>query len=145
WFSGFHWRGGHVRADCTCARHHVTFAPGWSEGCSERFQLTLKLARAFPAGLSREFKHIVLLEVEHFQIELCCSPGESLMVDHAVSAIHDPGVRVNLGNSRRQVGKRRYSNRDTATLRRREFRDERREGRCGARVGGCLHISNQLL
>src|SRR5712691_11138322 len=123
WFLGFQWRGRYVRADRTCAGHNLTFAPGWSEGCSERFQLTLKIASGFPAGLRCEFKNIVLLEIENPQVELCRSLRESLMIDHAVSAIHDPSIRVNLCNSGRQVGKRRYSDRDAATLCRCEFSD----------------------
>jgi hypothetical protein len=46
---------------------------------------------------------------------LCRRLRESLMIDHAVGAIHDPSIRVNLCNSRRYVGKRRYSDRDAAT------------------------------
>ena len=101
----------------------MTFAPGSSEGCSERFQMTLKIASGFPAGLCCELKNIVLLEIENPQVELCCRLRESLMVDHAVSAIHDPSIRVNLCNSSRQVGKRRYSDRDAATLCRGQFFD----------------------
>src|SRR6266852_4507086 len=110
----------------------MTFAPGWSEGCSERFQLTLEIASGFPAGLRCELENIVLLEIENPQVELCRSLRESLMIDHAVSAIHDPSIRVNLCNGSRQVGKRSYSDRDAATLCRREFFDKRREGRFGA-------------
>src|SRR5438105_12888922 len=98
----------------------MTFTPGRSEGCSERFQLTLKIASGFPAGLRCEFKNIVLLEIENPQVELCRSLCESLMIDHAVGAIHYPRIRVNLSNSNRQLGKRRYSDRDAATLCRRE-------------------------
>src|SRR4029077_5916804 len=94
----------------------MTFAPGRSEGCSERFQLTLKIASGFPAGLRGELKNIVFLEIENRQVQLCRSLRESLMIDHAVGTIHDPGIRVNLCNSCRQVGKRRYSDRDAATL-----------------------------
>src|SRR5947209_10806759 len=90
---------GYVREDRTCAGNNMTFAPGWSEGCSERFQLTLKIASRFPAGLRCEFKNIVLVEIENPQVELCRSLRESLMIDHAVSAIHDPMIRVNLCNS----------------------------------------------
>src|SRR6266850_371762 len=144
WFLGFQWRGRYVRADRTCAGHNMTFAPGWSQGCSERFQLTLEIASRFPAGLRCEFKNVVLLEIEHPQVELRRRLRESLMIDHAVSAIHDPRIRVNLCNSSRQVGKRRYSDRDAPTRGRCEFSDERREGRCGALVGRCLHISNEL-
>src|SRR5438128_11894667 len=113
----------------------MTFAPGRSDGCSERFQLTLKIASGFPAGLRCEFKNIFLLEIENPQVELCRSLRESLMIDHAVRAIRDPSTGVNLCNSRRQVGKRRCSDRDAATLCRCEFSDERREGRFGALVG----------
>ena len=101
----------------------MTLAPWWSEGCSERFQLTLKIASGFPSGLRCEFKNIVLLEIENTQVELCRSLRESLMIDHAVGAIRDPGTRVSLCNTSRQVGKRRYSDRDAATLCRREFFD----------------------
>src|SRR5437667_12802238 len=101
----------------------MTFAPGWSEACSERFQMTLKIASGFRAGLRCEFKNIVLLEIENPQVELRRRLRESLMVDHAVSAIHDPSIRVNLCHSSRQVGKRRYSDRDAATLCRGQFFD----------------------
>src|SRR5213593_303227 len=123
WCLGFQWRGGYVREDRTCAGNNMTFAPGWSEGCSERRQLTLKIASGFAAGLRCECKNIVFLEIENPQVELCRSLRESLMIDHAVSAIHDPGIRVNLCNRRRQVGKRRYSDRDAATPCRCEFSD----------------------
>ena len=123
----------------------MTVAPGWSEGCSERFQSTLEIASGFPAGLRCEFKNIVLLEIEHPQVELRRRLRERLMVNHAVSAIHDPGVRVNLCDSSRQVVKRRYPDRDAATLCRREFPDQQQEGRFGALVGRCLHLSNELL
>ena len=85
-----------MREDRTCAGNDVTFAPGWSEGCSERFQLTLKIASGFPSGLRCKFKDIPLLEIENTQVELCRSLRESLMIDHAVSAIRDPSTRVNL-------------------------------------------------
>lgn len=101
----------------------MTFAPGWSEGCSKRFQLTLKIASGFPSGLRCEFKNIALLEIENPQVELCGSLRESLMIDHAVSAIHDPGIRVNLCNGSREVGKWGYSDRDAETLCRSEFSD----------------------
>ena len=117
-----------MREDRTCAGNNMTFAPGWSEGCSDRFQLTLKVASGLPAGLRCEFKNIVLLEIENPQVELSRSLRESLVIDHAVSAIHDPSIRVNLCNGSRQVGKRRYSNGDAATLCGREPCDERREG-----------------
>ncbi len=112
-----------MREDRTCAGNNMTFVPGWSEGCSERFQLTLKIASGFAAGLRCESKNIVFLEIENPQVELCRSLRESLMIDHAVSAIHDPSIRVNLRNSSRQVGKRSYSDRDAATLCRCEFSD----------------------
>src|SRR6185295_57503 len=101
----------------------MTFAPGWSEGCSERFQLTLKIASCFPSGLRREFKNPVLLEIENSQVEFYRSLRESLMIDHAVSAIRDPGTRVNLCNRSGQLGKRGYSDRDASTLCRRQFFD----------------------
>src|SRR6185436_1027535 len=101
----------------------MTFAPGWSEGCSERFQLTLQIARGFPPGLRCEFQNIVLLEIENLQVDLCRSLCQSLMIDHAVSAIRDPGSCVNLGNGSRQVGKRGHSDRNAATLCRCEFSD----------------------
>lgn len=123
WFPGFQWRGGYVREDRTCAGNNMAFAPGWSEGCSERFQLTLEIASGFPARLRCEFKNLVLLEIENPQVELCRSLRERLMIDHAVSAIRDPSIRVNLCNSSRKVGKRGYSDRDAATLCRCEFSD----------------------
>ena len=101
----------------------MTFAPGWSEGCSERFQLTLKIASGLPSGLRCAFKNVALLEIENPQGELCRSLRESLMIDHAVSAIHDPSIRVNLCNRSRQVGERGYSDRDAATICRCEFSD----------------------
>src|SRR4029077_157573 len=101
----------------------MTFAPGRSEGCPKRFQLTLKIVSGFPAGLRREFKHIVLFEIENPQVELGRSLGESLMIDHAVSAIRDPGIRVNLCHSSRQLWKRRHSDREAATLRGGEVSD----------------------
>ena len=112
-----------MREDRTCAGNNVTFAPGWSEGCSERFQLVLKIASGFPSGLRCEFKNIAFLEIEYPKVELCRSLCESLMIDHAVSAIRDPGIRVNLCHSGRQVGKRGYSDRNAATLCRRQFSD----------------------
>src|SRR5207248_8094231 len=121
-FLGFRGRGGYVRDDRACAGNNMAFAPGSSERCSERFQMALKIASGFPAGLRRELKNIVLLEIEVPQVELCRRLGESLMVNHAVSAIHDPSIRVNLCSSR-QVGKRRYSDRDAATLCRGQFSD----------------------
>src|SRR5437016_925454 len=101
----------------------MAFAPGWSEDCSEGFQLTFKIASGFPSGLRCEFKNIALLEIENPQVELCRSLRQSLMIDHAVSPIHDPSIRVNLCKSSRQVGKRGYSDRDAATLCRCEFSD----------------------
>ncbi len=134
-----------MREDGACAGNNMTFAPWWSECCSDRFQLTFKISSGFSAGARCKFKNIVLLEMEDRQVELRCSMRESFMIDHAVSAIPDPGIRVNLCNGSRQVGKRRYSDRDAATLCRREFFDKRREGRFGELVGRCLHISNELL
>ena len=78
-----------MRQNRTGAGHNMTLAPGRSEGCSKRFQLTLKLASGFSARLRCEFKHIVLLEIEYPQVELRRSLRESLMIDHAVSAIRD--------------------------------------------------------
>src|SRR6185295_1461582 len=101
-----------MREDRTCARNNMTFAPGWSNGCSERFQLTLEIASSFTSGLRREFKNIVLLEIEDSQVELRRSLRKSLMIDHPVRAIRDPGTRVNLCNSSRQLGKRRHSDCD---------------------------------
>lgn len=75
----------------------------------------LKIASGLPTGLRCEFNNIVLLEIENPQVELCGGLREGLMIDHAVSAIHDPGTRVNLCNSSRQAGKRRYSDGDAAT------------------------------
>src|SRR5690348_7781135 len=92
WFLGAQGRGGYVREDRTGAGNNMTFAPGRSEGCSERFQLPLKIANGFPAGLRREFKIIVFLEIENPQVELCRRLRESLMIDHAVGAIHDPSI-----------------------------------------------------
>ena len=66
-----------MREDSTGAGNNLAFAPGRSEGCSERFQLTFKLASGFPAGLRREFKNIVFLEIEDHQVELCRSLRES--------------------------------------------------------------------
>src|SRR5437867_1788617 len=80
WFLGFQLRGGYMREDCTCARNNMTFTPGSSEGCSERFQMTLKVTSGFPAGLRCEFKNIVLLEIDNPQVELCCRLRECLMV-----------------------------------------------------------------
>src|SRR2546428_12142841 len=114
WFLGSQCRGGYVREDRTGAGNNMTFAPGRSEGCSERFQMTLKIASGFPAGLRCECKNIVFLEIENPQVELCRSLRESLMIDHAVGAIHDPSIRVNLCNRRRQVEKQRNSDRDAA-------------------------------
>jgi len=101
----------------------MTFAPGWSQSYSKGFQLTFKIARGFPSGPGCQFNDIVLLEIENPQIELCRSPRESLMINHAVSAIRDPRTGVSLRNSSGQAGKRRYSDRDTATPCRREFFD----------------------
>src|SRR5438874_2525243 len=115
----------HVREDRTCARNDMTFAPRWSERCPERFQLPLEIASGFSSGSRCELENLVLLEIENPQLELCRSLRERLMVDHAVSAIHDPGIRVSLCNGSRQVGKRRHSDRDAATFCRCEFSDER--------------------
>src|SRR5207237_4763148 len=103
--------------------NNMTFAPWWSECCSDRFQLTFKISSGFSAGARCKFKNIVLLEIGNPQVELCRSLRESLMIDHAVSAIRDPRIRVNFCNSSRQVGKRRHSDRDAATLGRCEFVD----------------------
>jgi len=105
-----------VREDRTGTGHNLTFAPGRAEGCSESFQLSLEIGSRFSAGLRCEFKNIVLLEIENPQVELCGGLRQSLMIDHSVSAIRDPGTRVNLCNGSRQVWKWRYSDRDAATL-----------------------------
>jgi len=101
----------------------MTFAPGWSESCSEPSQLPLEIANGFPAGLRGEFKNVVLLEIGNPQVEFCRGLRERVMIDHAVSAIPDPGIRVNLRDRGRQVGKRRHPDRDAATLGRCECSD----------------------
>src|SRR5690242_19468532 len=99
----------------------MPLAPGWSERSSKCFQLTLEIASGFPSGLGCQFKNTVLLEIKNPQVELCRGLREGLMIDHAVSAIRDPGTGVNLCNGSGQIGNRGYSNRDAATLCPREF------------------------
>src|SRR5690349_24138386 len=121
----------------------MTFTPGRSVGRAECFQPTLEIASGFPTRLRRKLENVLLLEVENSQVELCRGLSESLMVDHPVSAIYDPGIIMNLRNGSRQVRKRRYSDRDTAARCWCQFFDQRRERRFRAIVGRGLHFSNE--
>src|SRR2546428_13638671 len=64
WCVGFQWRGGYVREDRACAGNNMTFVPGRSEGCSEHFQVTFKIAGGLAPWLCSEFNSIVFLEID---------------------------------------------------------------------------------
>ena len=105
-----------MREDRARAGNDMTFAPWWSEGCSDRFQVTLEIACGLSSCLCGELESIFFLEIENAQVESRRGARESLVGDHAVRAIRDPGVRVHLGNRRGQFAKGGHSDGDAATL-----------------------------
>lgn len=88
-----------MRENRSRAGHYVIFAPRGTEWFSERFQLTVKVASGHSPGLCRTLNDSGLFEMEYAQFEVRRCTRDGLVINHAVSAIHDPGIRVNLRNS----------------------------------------------
>ena len=76
----------------------MAFTPRSSVSGAKRFQATLEIASGYPAGLCCARENSGLRKIRNPEVEFGRRLSERLMVDHAVSPIHDPGVRVNLGN-----------------------------------------------